>query len=96
MDLPVMLCVNLRRVAVVFDGMQGMPVGNFRVVRGFFVVSRLVMFRCLAVVLCRMLVMFCGLRMVLMNIVLTVHLRLPIGGCVWIESIARADETITT
>jgi hypothetical protein len=65
-------------MAMVLGCMQGVPVSHFRVMRGFFVVARLMMLGSLAVVLGRMLVMLRRFLVVFVNIVLTVHLFLPV------------------
>jgi hypothetical protein len=71
--------MHFRRMPMVLAGVQGMPVRYFRMMRGFFVISGLVMFGGLAMMLRGVLVMLRGLFMMLMNIVLTVHLGLPLG-----------------
>ena len=59
-----------------FISVKSMPVGDLGMVRGFLVISRLVMFGCLTVVLRGQLVMLCGLLVVLVNL-MVVHASLP-------------------
>lgn len=70
------LGVLLRRVFVVLVGVQGMPVRDAGMMRGLFVVARLVMLRRFAMVLGRMFVMVRGMLVMLVNLVI-VHCRLP-------------------
>ena len=60
---------------VMFIGVKSMTVGDLGMVRGFLVISRLVMFGCLTVVLRGQLVMLCGLLVVLVNL-MVVHASL--------------------
>jgi hypothetical protein len=73
-----MLGVLLRRVVVVFGGMQSMPVRYAGVMRGLFVIAGFGVLSGFAMVFCRVFVMFGGMLVVLVNIV-ALHCRLPVG-----------------
>jgi hypothetical protein len=73
----VVLGVHLRGMAVVLAGMQGMAVGDMRMVCGLFVISRLVMLGGFAMMSRRVLMMVRGHLMVFVNVVLAVHDCLP-------------------
>jgi len=72
----VVLRVLFRRVLVVIGGMQGMPMSDAGMVRGFLVIASLGVLCGFTMVLCRMLVVVRSPLMVLMNVV-AVHCRLP-------------------
>jgi hypothetical protein len=65
-----MLRVHFRRVVVMVGGVQRMAVRDFRVVRGFFVMPGLMVFRRFAMVLRRLLVVVRGFLMMLVNFVI--------------------------
>jgi hypothetical protein len=72
--------VHFRGVAVVFGRMQGMAVGDMRMMCGLFVISCLVMLGGFAMMFSRVLMMLRGLLMVLVDLVLAVHDCLPVCG----------------
>jgi hypothetical protein len=74
----VLIRVLLRRMLVVFDGMQVMTIGHFGVVCGFLVISSFVVFRGFPMMLSRMIMMVRGLLMVLVYFV-TIHFSHPVG-----------------
>jgi hypothetical protein len=70
--------VHLRRVFVVLVGMQGMTMGDAGVVRGLFVIARLVMLGRFAMMLRRMFMMLGGLFVMFVNLVsVGCHLSSP-------------------
>ncbi|HXX03694.1 MAG TPA: hypothetical protein VEJ37_05115 [Xanthobacteraceae bacterium] len=68
--------VQFRRLLVMLGGMQGMAMRNLGVMRGRFVISRLVMFGGFAMMLGRMPVMLRGVLVMFVNLVFA-HRRLP-------------------
>jgi hypothetical protein len=66
----VMLRVHFGRVVMVVGSVQRMAVRDLRMVRRFFVVPRLVMFRRFVMVLRRLLVVVRGFLVVLVNVVI--------------------------
>ena len=72
----VLFGVQFRRLLVMLGGMQGMAMRNLGVMRGRFVISRLVMFGGFAMMLGRMPVMLRGVLVMFVNLVFA-HRRLP-------------------
>ncbi len=68
--------VLFRRVLLMFGGVQGMAVGHFGVVRGFFMIAGFVVLRGLAMMLGCFFVMMRSLLVVLMDFV-GIHWFLP-------------------
>ena len=81
-----MFGMQLRRMAMVFMGMQRMPMRGVRMMRGLAMIAGLGVFRRFAVMLCRVVVML-GSHFVMFVDVVIAHLALP----VWLSSGARAS-----